>query len=81
MQPGSYITDGVDLFEVTGMQRGPGVMGMSTVRITVENCRTLRCLEFLPDRIRGAFELVRTAPVGACPDVLEEIGWESDLAA
>jgi hypothetical protein len=81
MQPGSYITDGVDLYEVTGMQRGPGVMGMSTVRITVENCRTLRGLEFLPDRIRGAFELVRTAPVGACPDMLEEIAWDPGLAA
>jgi hypothetical protein len=81
MQPGAYITDGVDLYEVTGMERGPGVMGMSTVRITVENCRSLRRLEFLPDRIRGAFELVRTAPVGACPDVLEQIGWKPDLAA
>jgi hypothetical protein len=81
MQPGAYITDGVDLCEVTGMARGPGVMGISTVGITVENCRNLRCLEFLPDRIRGAFELARTAPVGACPDVLEEIGWEPDLAA
>ena len=81
MQPGAYITDGVDLYEVTGVQRGPGVMGMSTVRITVENCRSLRCLEFLPDRIRGAFELVRTAPIGNCPDVLEQIAWEQDLAA
>ena len=81
MQPGAYITDGVDLYEVTGVQRGPGVMGMSTVRITVENCRSLRCLEFLPDKIRGAFALVRTAPAGTCPDVLDEIAWDQDLAA
>lgn len=81
MQPGAYITDGVDLYEVTGMERGPGVMGMSTVRIAVENCRNLRRLEFLPDRIRGGFELVRGAPIGACPDMLEEIGWEPGIAA
>ena len=80
MQPGAYITDGVDLYEVTGMQHGAGVMGMSTVRIAVENCRSLRCLEFLPDKIRGAFDLVKTAPVGSCPDMIEEITWEADLA-
>ena len=50
MQPGAYITDGIDLYEVTGTQRGPGVMGISTVRISVENCRNLRQLEFLPDQ-------------------------------
>jgi hypothetical protein len=81
MQPGAYITDGIDLYEVTGMQRGPGVMGISTVRISVENCRNLRCLEFLPDRIRSAFELVKAAPVGSCPDVIEDISWEAGLAA
>jgi hypothetical protein len=78
MQMGAYITDGIDLYEVTGMQRGPGVMGMSTVRIAVENCRNLRCLEFLPDKIRTAFELVRDAPIGCCPDVLEDIAWDPD---
>jgi hypothetical protein len=45
MQVGANITDGIDLYEVTGMQRGPGVMGMSTVRVSVENSRNLRCLE------------------------------------
>jgi hypothetical protein len=78
MQAGAYITDGVDLYEVTGLQRGPGVMGMSTVRIAVENCRNLRCLEFLPDKIRAAFALVRAAPEGRCPDVLEDIAWEPE---
>ena len=68
MQPGAYITDGIDLYEVTGTQRGPGVMGVSTVRITLENCRNLRCLEFLPDKIRTTFQLVKTAPVGSCPE-------------
>src|ERR1700733_14399790 len=76
MQLGAYITDGIDLYEVTGMQRGPGVMGMSTVRIAGENCRNLRCLEFLPDKIRTVFDLVRAAPVGACPDIVDEIPWE-----
>jgi hypothetical protein len=80
MQMGAYITDGIDLYEVTGMQRGPGVMGMSTVRISVENCRNLRCLEFLPDKIRAAFKLVKAAPVGRCPDMLEEIAWDADPA-
>ena len=28
MQLGAYITDGIDLYEVAGMQRGPGLMGM-----------------------------------------------------
>jgi hypothetical protein len=76
MQLGAYITDGIDLYEVTGMQRGLGVMGMSTVRIMVENCRNLRCLEFLPDKIRMVFELVRAAPVGLCPD---DIPWDPSL--
>jgi hypothetical protein len=80
MQAGAYITDGIDLYEVTGMQRGPGVMGVSTVRIMVENCRNLRCLEFLPDKIRCSFELVKPAPACTCPDVLEDISWEADHA-
>jgi hypothetical protein len=76
MQLGAYITDGIGLYEVGGIQRGPGVIGMSTVRILVENCRNLRFLEFLPDKIRCAFDLVR--PAGRCPDVLEDISWEPD---
>jgi hypothetical protein len=79
MQLGAYITDGVDLYEVTGMHRGPGVMGMSTVRIMVENCRNLRCLEFLPDKIRTGFVLVRAAPIGTCPDVVDDIPWDPAL--
>jgi hypothetical protein len=81
IQAGAYITDGIDLYEVTGTQRGPGVMGISTVRIMVENCRNLRCLEFLPDKIRSSFELVKAAPVCNCPDAVEDIAWEADLAA
>ena len=79
MQLGAYITDGIDLYEVTGMQRGPGVMGMSTVRIMVENCRNLRCLEFLPDKIRTAFDLVRAAPIGRCPDAFDQIPWDPNI--
>ena len=78
MQLGAYITDGLDLYEVTGMQRGPGVMGMSTVRIMLENCRNLRRLEFLPDKIRTVFELVKAAPEGRCPDILDDISWDSE---
>ena len=81
MQPGAYISDGVDLYEVTGMYRSPGVMGVSTVRITVENCRNLRSVEFLPDKIRCTFELVKAAPVCSCPDVVEDIAWDAGLAA
>jgi hypothetical protein len=76
MQLGAYITDGIDLYEVTGMQRGPGVMGLSTVRILLENCRNLRCLEFLPDKIRSAFDLVRAAPVPRCPNAVDDIAWD-----
>lgn len=80
MQMGAYITDGIDLYEVTAIQRGPGVMGMSTIRIMVENCRSLRGLEFHPEKIRTAFELVRAAPVGRCPDRLEDIAWDPEPA-
>jgi hypothetical protein len=76
MQPGAYITDGVDLYEVTGTQRGPGAMGVSTVRMMVENGRTLRCLEFLPDKIRFSFELVKAPPAGQCPDMVDDIAWD-----
>ena len=76
MRPGAYITDGVDLYEVNGTQQGPGVMGVSTVRIIVENCRTLRCLELIPDKIRCSFELVKAAPAGRCPDMVDDIAWD-----
>ena len=81
MQPGAYITDGADLYEVTALRRGPGVFGVSTVRIGVQNCRNFRHLEFLPDKIRGDFELVRKAPIGRCPNVVEDIPWDAELAA
>jgi hypothetical protein len=72
---GAYITDGIDLYEVVGVQRGPGVMGVRTVRILVENCRNFRGLEFLPQKIRATFNLVRQPPHPRCPDVVEEIAW------
>ncbi len=81
LQTGAYITDGVDLFEVIGLQRGPGVMGIRTVRILVENCRNFRALEFLPEKIDGAFRLVRHPPRPAVPDSVEQIPWEPALAA
>jgi len=79
LHTGAYITDGVDLFEVIGLQRGPGVMGIRTVRILVENCRNFRSLEFLPEKVQDAFQLVRHPPVPVVPDVVEEIAWEPAL--
>ncbi len=81
LQTGAYITDGIDLFEVIGVQRGPGVMGVRTVRILVENCRNFRALEFLPDKIEAAFRLVRHPPHPAVPDLVDEIAWDPALAA
>lgn len=81
MLPGAYITDGADLYEVTAVRRGPGVMGVSTVRIGVQNCRNLRQVEFLVDKVQRDFQLVRKAPIGHCPNVVEDIPWEADLAA
>jgi hypothetical protein len=49
------------------------------VRIMVENCRNLRCLEFLPDKIRTAFDLVRAAPIGRCPDAFDQIPWDPNI--
>ncbi|MBV9424115.1 MAG: hypothetical protein JOZ98_14465 [Solirubrobacterales bacterium] len=72
---GAYVTDGIDLYEIMGTQRGPGVMGVSTVRVILENCRNLRRLEFLPEKIRRSFSLVRQAPSGRCPDLVEDIVW------
>jgi hypothetical protein len=75
LQRGAYVSDGIDLYEIISMQRAPGVMGVSTVRVIVENCRNLHRLEFLPDNIRRSFKLVRQAPIGHCPDLLEDIVW------
>jgi len=30
---------------------------------------------------RGSFELVKAAPDGSCPHVVEDIAWEAHLAA
>jgi hypothetical protein len=76
LETGAYITDGTDLYEVIGLQRGPGVMGVRTVRIVVQNCRNFRCLEFLPEKIRATFRLVRPGPHPSVPDLVEEISWE-----
>jgi hypothetical protein len=75
LQRGAYVTDGVNLYEITALRRGPGQMGLSTVRVVVENCRNFARVEFLPDKIRRSFSLVRRAPVARCPDLVEEIDW------
>ncbi len=76
LQTGAYITDGLDLYEVLGLLRGPGVMGIRTVRVLIENCHDLHCLEYLADEIEIEFDLVRPAPVPAVPDLVDEIAWE-----
>jgi hypothetical protein len=73
LQQGAYITDGIELYEVTGLRRGPGVAGVATARVIVEDCRSYRALEFLPDRICGNFTLVRDAPVDYRPERAESI--------
>lgn len=75
LEKGAYITDGTDLYEVVALERRPGVAGIRTLRVVVENCRNFRGFEFLPDRVQSTFALVRNAPVGRCPDLVEEIGW------
>jgi hypothetical protein len=75
LEKGAYITDGIDLYEVLGLQIRPGVAGIRVPRIVVENCRNLRGFEFLPDKVRSSFELVRRAPAPRCPDRVEEIAW------
>jgi hypothetical protein len=69
LQQGAYITDGVELYEVRGLRRGQGVMGISMVWVMVENCRSQRHLDVLVNTIKRAFELVRLAPVPLCPDL------------
>jgi hypothetical protein len=75
LQRGAYLTDEINLYEVTAIRRGPGVMGLTTVRVEIENCRSFTRIELLPDKIQRSFSLVRGAPVGVCPDVVEDIAW------
>lgn len=75
LQKGAYVTDGVDLYEVLGMRMGPGAMGIRTVRVVLENCRSFRGLEFLPEKVRTTFNLVRSAPAPRVPDLVDDIAW------
>lgn len=76
LQRHAYITDGSNLYEVLGDRVFPGVAGIRTRRIVVENCRSLLGSELLEDRVTSAFRLVRPAPARRCPDFVEEIAWE-----
>jgi len=74
---GAYISCGADLYEVTGAVKTSGAMGTTTWRIKVENCRNLAALQFLPEKILTAFELVRAAPDAEVPDAVDQITWEA----
>ena len=62
LEPGAYVTDGTNLYEVAGVRSGAKVMGVAAVRVVLENCRSLSRVEFLPDKIKRSFRLVRGAP-------------------
>ncbi|MGO9822452.1 MAG: hypothetical protein ACLPTJ_17615 [Solirubrobacteraceae bacterium] len=74
LQRGAYVTDGVNLYEITAIRRGPGIMEL-TVRVEIENCRTFTRIELAPEKIQRSFSLVRHAPVAACPDLVQDIPW------
>jgi hypothetical protein len=69
---GAYVTDGDDLYEVTGRVKTSGIGGSISWRIKVENCRNLARIDFLPEKILASFELVRAAPTSA-PDFPPDI--------
>lgn len=71
LERGAYITDGSNLYEVVGERIFPGIAGIRTRRIMIENCRSLRGSELLSERIKAAFTLVRSAPASHCPDFVE----------
>lgn len=75
LERGAYVSDGINLYEVTAIRRGPGMMGLTTVRVEIENCRSFTRIELLPEKIQRSFSLVRRAPVGVCPDLVEDIAW------
>ena len=62
LEPGAYLTDGTNLYEVADVRRGTRVMGVATVRIVLENCRSMSRVEFLPEKVKRSFRLVRRAP-------------------
>lgn len=77
LERGAYLTDGSELYEVIDLRIRPGVMGVRTIRVVMENCRDFAVLELLPDRLRAGFTLVRRAPAARCPDHVADIHWEA----
>jgi hypothetical protein len=75
LQRGAYVTDGINLYEVTAITRGPGVMGLTTVRVEIENCCSFVRIELLPEKIQRSFSLVRPGPGADCPDLVDDIAW------
>lgn len=76
LQVGAYVSNGADLYEVTGAVKVSGAMGGTVWRAEVENCRTLKRLQFPPGAILNRFELVKAAPVAAVPDAADQITWD-----
>ena len=70
------LTDGINLYEIIAIRRGPGMMELTTVRVEIENCRSFTRIELLPEKIQQSFSLVRHAPVAACPDLVTSPGPE-----
>lgn len=75
LQRGAYVTDGINLYEVSAICRRGSSGRLTTTRVEIENCRTFTRIELLPEKIRRSFELVRPAPVADCPDLFEDIAW------
>ncbi len=75
LQRGAYVTDGINLYEVTAIRRRGSSGRLAMTRVEIENCRSFTRIELLPEKIRRSFELVRPAPVPDCPDVFEDIAW------
>jgi hypothetical protein len=61
LQFGAYVTDGMHLYEVRGISCGAGRIGFAAVRLILEDCHSLSTVEFLLDKIRRQFTLVRPA--------------------
>jgi hypothetical protein len=73
LQPGAYVTDGIELFEVRGRWSHPSSSGISLEWVVLENCRDLSELRLLSSTVTYTFELVRPTPSGTCPHTPQDI--------
>jgi hypothetical protein len=75
LQQGAYLTDGLELYEVASVRRSSVMIYGAVIHVIIENCRDLSRHQLPPENIRRGFDLVRNAPLGSCPDFLEDIAW------